>query len=288
VIAPSGDRDALEQQPNVIVKIRPLVRELRQAEKQITQTEVTARAIVAVLKQIVGGARHLGEIDVRVVGRRVVMSAARRPGARENGRQFIRVVLGAVDGFEIEPRDAGLVGLAIERAARAHDANCIGGDASVDGDVKPGAFGSTAECKQTICAMLAEIGLKPSFIVLTSAPLDPSSPVETSGMHLYLTMMRALSLEAWKAMALDLVAVLKHRGLIFDRVENHRLIPSGARKKEGHRGSERSAHARIANARGKTSRLPGGVVAVVIVVIEYLTGRRDVGLARWVQRRTAA
>jgi hypothetical protein len=87
---------------------------------------------------------------------------------------------------------------------------------AIDGDVKPGAFATTAECKQTICAMLAEIGLKPSFIVLTSAPLDPSRPVERSGMHIYLTMTRAPSLEDWKAMALDLVAFLKHRGLVFD------------------------------------------------------------------------
>jgi hypothetical protein len=86
----------------------------------------------------------------------------------------------------------------------------------IDGDVKPGAFGSTAECKRTICATLAEICLKPSFIVLTSAPLDPLRPVETSGMHLYLTMTRAPSLEDWKSMALDLVAILKHSGLVFD------------------------------------------------------------------------
>jgi hypothetical protein len=86
----------------------------------------------------------------------------------------------------------------------------------IDGDVKPGAFASTAECKQALCAMLAEVGLKPSFIVLTGAPLDLSRPVETSGMHLYLTMSRAPSLEDWKAMALDLVAILKHRGLVFD------------------------------------------------------------------------
>jgi hypothetical protein len=30
----------------------------------------------------------------------------------------------------------------------------------IDGDVKPGAFASTAECKQAICAMLAEVDLK--------------------------------------------------------------------------------------------------------------------------------
>jgi hypothetical protein len=44
----------------------------------------------------------------------------------------------------------------------------------IDGDVKAGAFNSTAECKQTICGMLADIGLCPSFIVFTSAPLDRS------------------------------------------------------------------------------------------------------------------
>jgi hypothetical protein len=64
--------------------------------------------------------------------------------------------------------------------------------------------------------MLAETGLRPSFIILTSAPLDPSRPVETSGMHLYLTMTQAPSLDEWKAMARDLVAILKHRGLVFD------------------------------------------------------------------------
>ena len=31
----------------------------------------------------------------------------------------------------------------------------------IDGDVKSGAFASTAECKQTACAMLAQIGLNP-------------------------------------------------------------------------------------------------------------------------------
>jgi hypothetical protein len=87
---------------------------------------------------------------------------------------------------------------------------------AIDGDVKPGAFASTAECKQTVYAMLAEIGLKPSFIVLTSAPLDPSRPATTSGMHFYLTMTRPPSDEDRRAMADDLVAALKHRGLVFD------------------------------------------------------------------------
>ena len=35
-------------------------------------------------------------------------------------------------------------------------------------------------------------------------------------MHVYLTMTRAPSFEDWKTMALDLVAILKHRGLVFD------------------------------------------------------------------------
>jgi hypothetical protein len=87
----------------------------------------------------------------------------------------------------------------------------------IDGDVKPGAFATTAECKRAICAMLAEIGLKPSLIVLTSAPLDPSRPVETSGMHVYLILTRAVPLEVWKPMALDLAAFLTHRGLIYDK-----------------------------------------------------------------------
>ncbi len=86
----------------------------------------------------------------------------------------------------------------------------------IDGDVKAGAFSSTVECKRTVCAMLAEIGLAPSFIVLTSAPLDPARPAETSGMHIYLTMTRAPSPADWRTMALDLVAILKHRGLTFD------------------------------------------------------------------------
>ena len=64
--------------------------------------------------------------------------------------------------------------------------------------------------------MLAEIELKPSFIVFTSAPLDASRPVETSGMHVYLTMTRPPSLEDRKTMADGLVAALKHRGLVFD------------------------------------------------------------------------
>jgi hypothetical protein len=87
---------------------------------------------------------------------------------------------------------------------------------AIDGDVKPGAFSTTAECKQTVSSMLAEIELKPSFIVLTSAPLDASRPVETSGMHVYLTMTRPPSLEDRKTMADGLVAALKHRGLVFD------------------------------------------------------------------------
>ncbi len=86
----------------------------------------------------------------------------------------------------------------------------------IDGDVKPGAFASTADCKQTICAMLADLGLKPSFIVFTGAPFDPSQPVVTSGMHVYLTMTCEPTLDVWKAIARALVAALKHRGLIFD------------------------------------------------------------------------
>lgn len=87
---------------------------------------------------------------------------------------------------------------------------------AIDGDVKPGAFATTAECKQTVCAMLKEIGLKPSFSVLTSAPLDPTQPASTSGMHFYLTITSPPSSEDRKAMADDLVAALKHRGLVFD------------------------------------------------------------------------
>ena len=64
--------------------------------------------------------------------------------------------------------------------------------------------------------MLADIGLKPSFIVYTGAPIDPSQPVVTSGMHVYLTMTRSPPLDVWKAIARALVAALKHRGLIFD------------------------------------------------------------------------
>ena len=85
----------------------------------------------------------------------------------------------------------------------------------IDGDVKPGAFASTAECKRAIIARLAEIDLRPSFNVFTSAPIDPSQPVVTSGMHVYLTMTRAPSLDDWKTMALALVAILK-LGLVFD------------------------------------------------------------------------
>ena len=86
----------------------------------------------------------------------------------------------------------------------------------IDSDVKPGAFSSSAECKQAICSRLADIGLKPSFIVYTGAPIDPSQPVVTSGMHVYLTMTLSPSLDVWKAIARALVATLKHRGLIFD------------------------------------------------------------------------
>jgi hypothetical protein len=86
----------------------------------------------------------------------------------------------------------------------------------IDGDVKPGAFASSADCKQTVCAMLADIGRKPSFIVYTGAPLDPAQPVLTSGMHVYLTMTRSPPLDIWKAIARALVVALKHRGLIFD------------------------------------------------------------------------
>jgi hypothetical protein len=87
---------------------------------------------------------------------------------------------------------------------------------AIDGDVKSGAFATTLECKQIICAMLTEIGLKPSFIVFTSAPLDPAQPAATSGMHFYLTMTSSPSSEDRKAMADDLVVALKHRGLVFD------------------------------------------------------------------------
>ena len=86
----------------------------------------------------------------------------------------------------------------------------------IDGDVKPGAFASTAECKQGVCARLADIGVKPSFIVYTGAPFDPSRPVLTSGLHVYLTMTCEPALDGWKAIARALVGALKHRGLIFD------------------------------------------------------------------------
>ena len=78
----------------------------------------------------------------------------------------------------------------------------------IDGDVKPGAFSSTAECKQGVCSRLADIGLKPSFIVFTGAPLDLSQPALTSGMHVYLTMTREPPLDVWKAIARALVAAL--------------------------------------------------------------------------------
>ena len=45
----------------------------------------------------------------------------------------------------------------------------------IDGDVKPGAFSSSAECKQAVCSRLADFGLKPSFIVYTGAPIDSSA-----------------------------------------------------------------------------------------------------------------
>jgi hypothetical protein len=86
----------------------------------------------------------------------------------------------------------------------------------IDGDVKPGAFASTAECKQGVCSRLADIGLKPSFIVCTGAPLDPSQPVLTSGMHVYLTLTHSPPLDIWKAIARALIAALKHRSLVFD------------------------------------------------------------------------
>jgi hypothetical protein len=47
--------------------------------------EVETRAIVAMFEQIMGGARDLFEVDMRVVGRRAVVDAARGPGACENG-----------------------------------------------------------------------------------------------------------------------------------------------------------------------------------------------------------
>lgn len=98
------------------------------------------------------------------------------------------------------------------RSANLHSTRTL----VIDGDVKPGAFSSSAECKQAVCSMLEDIGLKPSFIVYTGAPLDPSQPVLTSGMHVYLTMTRPPPLDIWKAIARGLVAALKHRGLIFD------------------------------------------------------------------------
>ena len=87
---------------------------------------------------------------------------------------------------------------------------------AIDGDVKPGSFATSVECKQTVLAMLTEIGLRPSFIVFTSAPIDPARPAATSGMHFYLTMTSPPSSEDRKTMADDLVAALKHRGLVFD------------------------------------------------------------------------
>jgi hypothetical protein len=86
----------------------------------------------------------------------------------------------------------------------------------IDGDVKPGAFSSSAECKQTVSAILSDIGLQPSFIVYTGAPIDPSQPVATSGMHAYLTMTHSPPLDVWKVISRALVAALRHRGLIFD------------------------------------------------------------------------
>jgi hypothetical protein len=119
VVTSSGDGDALEQLSSSIVKIRPLIPKLRQAEKQIAQMEVEAWAIVTMLKQIMGGARDLFEIDMRVVRRRTVVGAARRPSARKNSLQLVRIVIRAIKAFEVEPRDADLVGLAVTRVSPA-------------------------------------------------------------------------------------------------------------------------------------------------------------------------
>jgi hypothetical protein len=119
MISPGGDRNALKQRSGVIVKIRPLVPELRQAEKQIAQMEVETRAIVTMLKQIAGGARDLFEVDMLVVRRRTVVGAARRPSARKNSLQLVRIVIRAIKAFEVEPRDADLVGLAVTRVSPA-------------------------------------------------------------------------------------------------------------------------------------------------------------------------
>ena len=60
------------------------------------------------------------------------MRAPRRLMASKDGPQLIRVIIRTVDAFEIEPRDAELVDLAVERAARTQDANRIRSDASVE------------------------------------------------------------------------------------------------------------------------------------------------------------
>jgi hypothetical protein len=86
----------------------------------------------------------------------------------------------------------------------------------IDGDVKESGFNSTSECKRILCCDLAEIGIRPSFITYTSAPLDRSAPIERSGLHLTLTMTRCPPLEQWKTMAENLIAFLKHRGRSFD------------------------------------------------------------------------
>ena len=54
----------------------------------------------------------------------------------------------------------------------------------------------------------------------------------------------------------------------FDCVKDRRLVPSVARKTKSHRGSERSTHAWIANARSKTFCLFGSGVALVIILVE--------------------
>ena len=115
VVASSGDSDTLEQLSSVIVQIRLFISELGQAEKQIAQMKIESWPVVTMVEEIIGGARDLGEIDMRVMfGRRVVVTLSRRPSLLKDRQKPIGFIIRAVSRLQVQAGDSGLRELAIK------------------------------------------------------------------------------------------------------------------------------------------------------------------------------
>jgi hypothetical protein len=82
---------------------------------------------------------------------------------------------------------------------------------------KEGGYATTQEGKDAVLGVLHSIDLHPTVGVFSSAPMDCSRPVEGSGLHLYLIAKTCMTRELRDPMARNLVDILVHNGVFFDR-----------------------------------------------------------------------